>query len=459
LKSKIGLVAVGLGALLAMPACAQEADLKTRLEELEQELRIVKRQLELDKEVATEKSKTTPVLSAEANGFSFRSADTNFVMKIRGYIQADARFYPDDAARTSANDSFLLRRVRPIIEGTVWDKFDYRLMLDFGSNLSLSSANDPFVQDAYVNARFRPEFQVQAGKFKEPVSLERLQSGANLLFVERAYTAQIAPNRDVGFQIQGDLFDAKLNYSIGAFNGVANGGSGDFETFDDEKDVVARIFATPFKDSNVDAIRGLGFGIAGTYGNQEGTLRGFQSAGQQTMFTYNPANIGTNTVNVVADGDHWRIAPQAYYYYGPFGVFGEYIISNQQVRKNNPSEFATFRNSAWSISASYFLTGEENSFKAVAPKRPFKPSEGGWGALEIAARVQKIDIDDDIFPLYANPNTSTSGATTWGVGLNWHLNKNFKVNLNYENTDFDGGTSPLLAEGEHVIMTRAQISF
>jgi phosphate-selective porin OprO/OprP len=448
-----------LGALLASPASAQEADLKSRLEELEQELRTVRRQLELDKEAATEKSKTAPVLSAGANGFSFRSADTNFVMKIRGYIQADARFYPEDAARTAANDSFLLRRVRPIIEGTVFEKFDYRLMLDFGSNVSLSSANDPFVQDAYLTARFLPEIQLQAGKFKEPVSLERLQSGANLLFVERPYTAQIAPNRDVGFQIQGDLFDSRLNYSLGAFNGVANGGSGDFETFDDEKDIVARVFATPFKNSNVDAIRGFGFGVAGTFGNQEGTLRGFQSAGQQTMFSYNPANIGTNTVTVVADGDHWRVAPQAYYYFGPFGIFGEYIISNQDVRKNNPGEFATFRNTAWSVSASYFLTGEENAFKEVTPKRPFKPSEGAWGAFELAARVQQINIDDDIFPLYANPNTSTSGATTWGVGLNWHLNKNVNFNFNYENTDFDGGTSPLLAEGEQVVLARAQVSF
>jgi phosphate-selective porin OprO/OprP len=448
-----------LGALLAMPAGAQEADIKTRLDELKQELRIVKRQLELDKEVAADKSKTAPVLSAGASGFSFRSADTNFVMKIRGYVQVDARFYPDDAARTAANDSFLLRRVRPIIEGTVFEKFDYRLMLDFGSNVSLSSANDPFVQDAYLTARFLPEFQLQAGKFKEPVSLERLQSGANLLFVERSYTAQIAPNRDVGFQIQGDLFDARLNYSLGAFNGVANGGSGDFETFDDEKDIVARVFATPFKDSNVDAIRGLGFGVAGTYGNQEGALRGFVSAGQQTMFSYNPANIGTNIVSVFADGDHWRVAPQAYYYFGPFGIFGEYIVSNQDVRKNNPAEFATFRNTAWSVSASYFVTGEENSFKAVTPKRAFKPSEGGWGAFELAARVQQIDIDDDIFPLYANPNTSTSGATTWGAGLNWHLNKNVKFNFNYENTDFDSGTSPSLVVGEQVFLTRAQISF
>jgi phosphate-selective porin OprO and OprP len=332
-------------------------------------------------------------------------------------------------------------------------------MLDFGSGASLSSANDPFVQDAYVNARFRPELQLQVGKFKEPVSLERLQSGSNLLFVERGYTSQLAPNRDVGVQLQGELFDAKLSYAIGAFNGTADGGSGDIETSDDEKDIAARLFATPFKDGKIEALRGLGFGVAGTFGNQEGNLRSFLSAGQQTMFSWNPANVGTNTVSVVADGEHWRIAPQAYYYVGPFGIFGEYVISNQKVRKNNPTQFARFQNTAWTVSASYVLTGEENSFKGITPKKPFNVSEGGWGAFEIAARVQQLNVDDRVFPLYANPATSATKATTWGVGLNWYLNKNFKVNLDYENTEFKGGTSALLARGEQVILTRAQISF
>lgn len=449
---------MGIGALLALPLPlhAQETDIKAKVEELEQQVRILKRQLELDKEASTEKAKTTPVVSAGASGFSFRSADTNFVLKVRGYIQADTRWYPDDHSAGMANDTFLLRRVRPIIEGTVYEKFDYRLMLDFGSNVSLSSANDPFVQDAYVNARFQPWFQVQAGKFKEPVDLERLQSGANLLFVERGYPTILAPNRDVGIQIQGEVLDGALTYAVGAFNGVQNNGSGDFETVDDEKDIAGRIFTTPFKNSNKDALRGIGFGVGGSIGNQEGTPGTLRSPGQQAIFSY----TGGTPAAVVADGEHWRIAPQGYYYYGPFGLFGEYIISNQELRKTTaPVGTISAQNTAWMVAASYFLTGEENSYKAVTPKKPFSPGNGGWGAFEVAARVQQLDIDDDVFPAYASPATSTSGAFSWGLGLNWHLNKNFKVNLNYEQTDFDGGTSSLLADGEKVIMTRAQISF
>lgn len=467
------LPAVLVGGLAAAPTIfADEAadtvkELRKHIEELDQKVRILERKTELDKEVASEKAKTTASVSAGANGFSIRSADTNFVLKLRGYIQADARFYADDHSAGTANDTFLLRRVRPILEGTVFEKYDFRLMLDFGSGVTASAANNSYVQDAYVNARFLPQFQVQAGKFKEPVDLERLQSGANLLFVERGYPTQLAPNRDVGVQIQGD-FDGPpggslISYAVGAFNGVADGGSGDIETSDDEKDIAARIFAHPFKNTNVDALRGLGLGVAGTYGDQDGALRTFTSLGQQRFFGYLTSATPATAPNVVANGIHWRLAPQGYYYFGPFGAFGEYIISNQEVQQAGAGagagSFAKLNHTAWQVAASYFLTGEENSFKAVTPKKPFSPANGGWGAWELAARVGELDVDDDAFPIYASPTASATKAFSWGLGLNWHLNKNLKVNLNYDQTDFKGGTTDFLAKGEKAIFTRAQISF
>src|SRR5687768_10615724 len=117
---------LGLAALIN-PANVQGQDLGARVDELEQELRILKRQLELDKESSTEKAKTTPIVSAGAGGFSIRSPDDNFLLKVRGYIQADGRFFPDDNSGGTSNDAFLMRRVRPIFEGTVFEKFDYRL--------------------------------------------------------------------------------------------------------------------------------------------------------------------------------------------------------------------------------------------------------------------------------------------------------------------------------------------
>ena len=73
---------------------------------------------------------------AGANGFSIASADEAFKLKLRGYIQADARFYMGDS-KIDPVDTFLLNRVRPVFEGTVfrigYDLFEeVRLLLTVG---------------------------------------------------------------------------------------------------------------------------------------------------------------------------------------------------------------------------------------------------------------------------------------------------------------------------------------
>src|SRR5438093_4623619 len=197
LKLLPAVVLFGLASLIRAVAADDPADtikaLQQRIEQLDQKVRILERKNELEQDAAAEKSKAAPRISIDAGGFSAGSADTNFVLKLRGGFQADARFYPGD--ETPAKDTFLLRRVRPIVEGTVYGKFDYRLMLDFASGVSSSTFNNGNVLDAYVNYRILPELQVQAGKFKEPVGLERLQSWQNLLFVERGLPTQLVPNR------------------------------------------------------------------------------------------------------------------------------------------------------------------------------------------------------------------------------------------------------------------------
>ncbi len=72
----------------------------------------------------------TPKISLGADGFKFVSADTNFAMNIRGYMQLDSRTFFQNAA--TGADGFLLRRVHPIISGTVFHDFDYQFMAEFG---------------------------------------------------------------------------------------------------------------------------------------------------------------------------------------------------------------------------------------------------------------------------------------------------------------------------------------
>jgi phosphate-selective porin OprO/OprP len=433
----------------AQPAPAPQS-VDEKLEELDQKIRILDRKIELDKEAAAEKAKTAGQANAGKDGFSLKSADGNFVLKLRGYVQLDSRFFQHDDQRP-ATDTFTLRRVRPIFEGTVYEIFDFRIMPDFGVGQTV-------LQDAYLEGRFSPAFKVRAGKFKPPVGLERLQSATDLLFVERAFPTNLVPNRDLGVQIAGDLAGGVATYAAGVFNGVPDGGSADADT-NDAKDYAARVFFQPFIRGS-GALKNLGFGVAGSTGDQEGTatspgLPSFRTPGQQTFFSYRADGTTANTV--IADGRRTRFSPQAYLYVGPFGLLAEYVTSKQAVRRDAVSR--DLEHKAWQVAASWVLAGGEPSYKAVNPKKIFDPSAGTWGAFEIAARYHKQELDKDTFPTFASLASSASSAEAWAVGFNWYLNKNLRLLFDYEDTRFEGGAATGDREDEKIFFSRFQIAF
>lgn len=428
------------------PAAKEE-----RIEALDQKVRILERRSELDQENAAAKTKDAPVVGAGQDGFFLRSADGNFQLRVRGYLQADGRFLADDQKRLGT-DTLLLRRVRAIFEGTVYKYFDYRIMPDFGQGTTT-------LFDAYLNARLWPEAQLQIGKYKPPVGLERLQSATDLLFVERGLPTNLVPNRDVGAELHGDLLDGAASYAVGVFNGVLDLGNGDLDN-NDGKDFAGRLFALPFKNSSFEPLQGLGIGLAGTYGRQTGTvgvpnLSSYRTQEQLTFFRYR--SDGTPAGTTIAEGEHSRWSPQGYYYLGPFGLLGEYVQVSQGVKRGKTS--ATLNNDAWQVELSYVLTGENASYRSVSPAQPFDLARGTWGAFQIAARYGELHVDKDAFPVFADPTKSARVDESWGIGLNWYLNRNVRFMLNYEQTDFTGGDVKGDRPKEHAILTRFQISY
>ena len=135
-----GAIAPSLAPGLAQEDAGRIKELERRLEELDQKYRVLERRLEIEGEAAAEKSKTAPSMSIGASGFNFRSNDTNFVLKIRGLLQADSRFYIDDGGN-NRNDTFILRRARPIIEATLWEKIDLTLVPEFGGGSNNAVGN------------------------------------------------------------------------------------------------------------------------------------------------------------------------------------------------------------------------------------------------------------------------------------------------------------------------------
>src|SRR5437867_13305813 len=98
---KLALAGCTAGAFCVSPlpysAGAQTVEeLRTLVEELNQKVRVLERKEELESDTATEKAKSATRVSIGNTGFQVRSADSNFLLRVRGYLQADTHWYPDD---------------------------------------------------------------------------------------------------------------------------------------------------------------------------------------------------------------------------------------------------------------------------------------------------------------------------------------------------------------------------
>ncbi len=430
------------------PAAPTQAPAETtddRLEALDQRERILERTLELEREKALEKEKAAPQLTVGEKGFSVKSADGAFKLRVRGLLQADVRAYPGPGQ--AGIDTLLLRRVRPFLEATLFDLLDLRLMPDFGQGTTV-------LFDAWVDVRPTNWFKLRVGKFKPPVGLERLQSASAITFNERALPTNLVPNRDLGIQATFDVLKGFATLELGIFNGILDGGNGDADN-NDAKDTEGRLILRPlalFADEDLPIIA---LGMAATYGRQSGTtsapnLPTLRSSGQLTFFSY--------ATDAFANGGRLRVAPQLYAYWGPAGLLAEYVQSAQDVQRG--ADITRLRHAGYTVQLNYVLVGGKASYDGVQVKKPFSVKEGTPGAIELAARYHAVTVDPATFPTFADPARSAREARSYGGAISWYLNVNTRVSLNYERTDYTGGAADDgNREAENDLLARFQISF
>lgn len=147
-------------------------------------------------------------------------------------------------------------------------------------------------------------------------------------------------------------------------------------------------------------------------------LPSYKTSGQQTFFSFRtrtgePDKDFSTDNNVLADGNRTRISPQAYYYWRPFGLLGEYVRTSQEVRRSND-----------------------------------------------VARYSELRVDGDAFPKFADPAKSANRAKAWAAGFNWYLNPKVKIQADYERTRFTGGASGNQdREQEKVILSRVEVAY
>lgn len=431
-----------------------------RLDDIEQLVRISARKHELLEEEAAKRKKEAPVLVIDDKGFALKTPDNDFVLKIRGLLQADARYFiNDDALNTS--DTFLIRKFRPSFDGTLFGLVDFRLLAEF--------AGTPTILDAYADLRPWPWLRFRAGKFKSPVGLERLQADADVPLVERALDQNLSNQRDIGGIIWGDVGTGIFNYVVGVVNGAPDTTAADTD-INHAKDFVGRVFFQPFNAPALRELGNLGVGFAAATGNRKGRLptavsgspiptaaaqtglAGFRTSGQNTFFTYfAPATDTTGATTTFAHERATRINPQLYYYYDNIGLLSEFIYVWQGVQRGNNT--TTLNQKAAHATVTYSFNGRE-SFEGTTPVQVFDRKQGTWGALQLAFRWSWLKVDAESLSDpnvngtgYADATRSAASATAYAGGVAWIPRRSYKILLDFEQTRFEGGAGrgPLAA--------------
>ena len=127
------------------------ASLEARVNELDQQVRILQRLRELAADSAAGAAKDKVLATASSkDGFSIKSADGKFAVRLKGLVQTDGRFFLSDSAVPVTN-TFFIRRARPILEATVGKYLEFRVQRDFGQGTTV-------LFDAYTDVKIAPAF-------------------------------------------------------------------------------------------------------------------------------------------------------------------------------------------------------------------------------------------------------------------------------------------------------------
>ena len=137
---------------------------------------------------------------------------------------------------------------------------------------------------------------------------------------------------------------------------------------------------------------------------------------------------------------------------GPLSIQGEYFYDSVD------SE-STLNFSGWYLQGSWFLTSEFKKyqtstgvFAGISPQKEFRLGENGWGALELALRFSKVDLNDKYVRGGEERNTT--------VGLNWYLRRKVRIMINYINIYVEDCANPFIDNGRaDIILSRFQVNF
>ena len=85
-------------------------------------------------------------------------------------------------------------------------------------------------------------------------------------------------------------------------------------------------------------------------------------------------------------------------------------------------------------------------------ERESRLGKSGWGSLELALRLSRVDLNDKFVRGGEERNIT--------MGLNWYLRRKIRFMVNYINTKVEDRAEPYIDNGRaDIIMSRFQVNF
>jgi len=436
---------------------AQQVDeLQQQITAMQAQVAYMKRQLEIMQEKNPPNAKPAPkIVQSGSNKFSIESADGQYSAALTGRIHADigdyAGYDPKSKATSPANlnSGFNLRRARIGVTGKAAGDFTYGFIYDAGGT---TDATPTGIQTAQVGYTGIKNMIFEIGYSDTFFTLDEATSSNDTLFMERASPANVATGINAGdfrSNVGARWFDDRLwigayftgpanlqahnqGESIGAFQRIAYQVLSEPEYTLHVGGAIDEIIKAPANGGSAASSAALN--VASFSLSDRPELR------IDTTALLSTGQLGTLGHPVTGGyiGD-LEVAGN----YGPLFWQGEYM--HYSVEREGLST-ADFDGGYGEVS--YTLTGEAHkynkatgAYNGIVPAHAFDPSQGYWGAWEVAGRVSYVDLIanlDQHQALSSQPNGVNGGRqTVYTAGLNWYPNSYMRFMLNYIHADYD----------------------
>jgi phosphate-selective porin OprO/OprP len=368
-------------------------------------------------------------------------------------------------------DGTFFRRIRPFVEGTLWEDFEYRLNIALENNQFSTAGLDEF----WMAINKVPLIgTIRAGHVKTVQGFEADMTGSSrtMTFVERSsYSEAIEQNSNfyTGLWAQNAFLDQHVTYTAG-LGRLDQGASSGAAFGDGQYYAGGRLTFLPLYENEGRDWLHLGVSLTWRNGqnNAAGNPRTFQLRARPEMRDDDPAgspgggqllnDVNSNRMidtGVIAAQDMWILGTELCWVCGPLSLQAEYgwnFLDNAyglgagfpptnffrpgvtdysfnggyvQVAYTLTGEARGYDRARGTLSREYFRSGPFTNFWLLG--REGGGVTSGLGAIELAARYSYTDLNDGkgVFRVQGGVMQGLSGA------INWYLNPNFTLMFDY----------------------------